>query len=34
LKQATPGDLSYCIPYRILTDIVEMLAGLDRVAPV
>jgi len=33
LKQATPGDLSYCIPYRILTDIVEMLAGLDRVAP-
>jgi len=33
LKQATPGDLSYCLPYRILTDIVEMLAGLDRVAP-
>lgn len=33
LKQATPGDLSYCLPYRILTDIVEMLAGLDRIAP-
>ncbi|HPI91938.1 MAG TPA: FAD-dependent oxidoreductase [Deltaproteobacteria bacterium] len=33
LKQATPGDLSYCLPYRILTDIVEMLSGLDRIAP-
>ena len=33
LKHATPGDLSYCLPYRILTDVVEMLAGLDRVAP-
>lgn len=33
LKEAIPGDLSYCIPYRILTNIIEMLAGLDRVAP-
>lgn len=33
LKQATPGDLSYCLPYRILTDIVEMLSCLDKVAP-
>lgn len=33
LKQATPGDLSYCLPYRILTDIAEMLSSLDRVAP-
>ncbi|HQI81850.1 MAG TPA: FAD-dependent oxidoreductase, partial [Deltaproteobacteria bacterium] len=33
LRQATPGDLSFCIPYRILTDIEEMLAGLDKVAP-
>jgi hypothetical protein len=33
LRHATPGDLSYCLPYRILTDIVEMLAGLDRIAP-
>jgi uncharacterized FAD-dependent dehydrogenase len=33
LAHATPGDLSYCLPYRILTDIVEMLAGLDRLAP-
>jgi len=33
LKNATPGDLSYCLPYRILTDIVEMLASLDKIAP-
>ena len=33
LRQATPGDLSYCLPYRILTDLVEMLSGLDRIAP-
>jgi uncharacterized FAD-dependent dehydrogenase len=33
LKQATPGDLSYCLPYRILTDLVEMLSSLDRMAP-
>ncbi len=33
LKNATPGDLSYCLPYRILTDIMEMLASLDAIAP-
>jgi hypothetical protein len=33
LKQATPGDLSYCLPYRILTDLAEMLSSLDRMAP-
>lgn len=33
LKQATPGDLSYCLPYRILADIVEMLSSMDRIAP-
>jgi len=33
LEQATPGDLSYCLPYRILTDIIEMLTCLDRIAP-
>lgn len=33
LKQATPGDLSYCLPYRILTDIMEMLSALDKIAP-
>jgi hypothetical protein len=33
LKEATPGDLSYCLPYRILTDLVEMLSCLDTLAP-
>lgn len=33
LKSATPGDLSYVLPYRYLTDIVEMLDALDKVAP-
>jgi len=33
LKQATPGDLSFCLPYRILSDIMEMLSSLDRIAP-
>lgn len=33
LKQATPGDLSYCLPYRILTDIIEMLTCLDKISP-
>lgn len=33
LKDATPGDLSFVLPYRHLTDIVEMLAALERVAP-
>ena len=33
LREATPGDLSYCFPYRILTNIIEMLACLDRLCP-
>jgi len=33
LEDAAPGDLSYCIPYRILTDIEEMLVCLDEVSP-
>jgi len=33
LKQATPGDLSYCLPYRILNDIMEMLSSMDSIAP-
>lgn len=33
LKDATPGDLSFVIPYRYLSDILEMLAALDRIAP-
>ncbi len=33
LKIATPGDLSFVLPYRYLTDIREMLQALDRVTP-
>lgn len=33
LKDATPGDLSFVIPYRYLSDIMEMLEALDGMAP-
>jgi uncharacterized protein len=33
LKDSTPGDLSFVIPYRHLTDILEMLEALDGIAP-
>lgn len=33
LKSAIPGDLSLVLPYRFLTDIIEMLQALDKVAP-
>jgi uncharacterized FAD-dependent dehydrogenase len=33
LKNATPGDLSFALPYRYLTDIVEMLQAMDKLAP-
>ncbi len=33
LKDATPGDLSFVIPYRYLADILEMLEALDGIAP-
>jgi hypothetical protein len=33
LKNATPGDLSFVLPYRHLKDIVEMLHAMDRLAP-
>jgi len=33
LKDATPGDLSFVIPFRYITDILEMLEALDKVAP-
>jgi len=33
LKNATPGDLSFVLPYRYLTDIREMLQALDQVMP-
>jgi uncharacterized FAD-dependent dehydrogenase len=33
LKNATPGDLSFVLPYRYLKDILEMLEALDTLAP-
>jgi uncharacterized FAD-dependent dehydrogenase len=33
LGSATPGDLSFVIPYRYLRDIIEMLEALDKIAP-
>ena len=33
LKSAVPGDLSYVLPARYLTSIVEALRALDKIAP-
>jgi uncharacterized protein len=33
LKSATPGDLSFVLPYRHLQGIIEMLQAMDRLAP-
>lgn len=33
LKNATPGDLSFVLPYRYLADIREMLQALDQIMP-
>jgi len=33
LKSATPGDLSFALPYRHLTGIIEMLQAMDKLAP-
>jgi hypothetical protein len=33
LKEATPGDLSFVLPYRYLTDILEMIKAIDYLAP-
>ena len=33
LKTATPGDLSFVIPYRYLTGLVEMIRAMDKLAP-
>jgi uncharacterized FAD-dependent dehydrogenase len=33
LKDATPGDLSFVMPYRYLSDILEMIEALDKIAP-
>ncbi|UCC65337.1 MAG: FAD-dependent oxidoreductase, partial [Anaerolineae bacterium] len=33
LPSATPGDLNLVLPYRYVTDILEMLRAMDEVAP-
>ncbi|MBO3768969.1 MAG: NAD(P)/FAD-dependent oxidoreductase [Thermoproteota archaeon] len=33
LPDATPGDLSFILPYRILSNIVEMLKAMDKLVP-
>ncbi len=33
LKSATPGDLSFALPYRYLKSIIEMLDAMDMLAP-
>ena len=33
LKNATPGDLSFVLPYRYLADIREMLQAMNKIAP-
>jgi uncharacterized FAD-dependent dehydrogenase len=33
LKSAAPGDLSFALPYRHLTGLVEMLQAMDRLVP-
>lgn len=33
LRDATPGDLSFVLPYRHLSNIMEMLEALDKLAP-
>jgi len=33
LKIATPGDLSFVLPYRYLVNIMEMLEALDKISP-
>jgi len=33
LKAATPGDLSFALPYRYLKSIVEMLQAIDKLTP-
>jgi len=33
LPDATPGDLSFILPYRILSNIVEMIKTMDKLVP-
>jgi len=33
LKDAVPGDLTLCVPARIMTDIIEMIEAMDKIVP-
>jgi uncharacterized FAD-dependent dehydrogenase len=33
LKSATPGDLSFALPFRHLTGLIEMLMAMDKLTP-
>lgn len=33
LKEATPGDLSFALPYRYVASLLEMIEALDRMTP-
>lgn len=33
LRRATPGDLSFVLPYRHLSNILEMIEAMDKIAP-
>jgi hypothetical protein len=33
LKSATPGDLSFALPFRHLTGLIEMLVAMDKLTP-
>jgi hypothetical protein len=33
LQEATPGDISFVLPYRYVSDILEMLKALDHLCP-
>lgn len=33
LSDAVPGDLSFVLPYRYISDILEMLKAMDKIAP-
>ena len=33
LKSATPGDLSFVLPYRHLTGLIEMIQAMDKLTP-
>jgi uncharacterized FAD-dependent dehydrogenase len=33
LSDVVPGDLSFVLPYRYITNILEMLKAIDKIAP-